>query len=196
MGQCAAGDLRAKPGSSWREAGSGPVGVEGTWGGHPGHGTNRLLGANWGAVAARRTTGILNITVSRPSKLPSPVAGVLLPGLSVLARSHTVQRRAAAGTTGGTPPPDPTKRSRVWARAWESEGRSATATLEAGEGYAFSAQSAVSAVEAVLAPPDAGAFTPGALLGADFALRIPETRRDDAHLDQTRTTERVNQHGD
>lgn len=146
--------------------------------------------------AARRTTGIPHITVSRPSNLPSAVAGVLLPALSVLARSQTVQRRAEAGTAGASPVPDPTKRSRVWARAWEPEGRSATATLEAGEGYGFSAESAVLAVEAVLASPAAGAFTPGALLGADFALRIPETRRDDAHLDQSKTTKRVNQHGD
>jgi hypothetical protein len=172
------------------------VGVEGTWGGHPGHGADRLLGANWELSAARRTTGIPNITVSRPSNLPSPVAGVLLPAVSVLARSHIVQRRAEAGTTGAAPTPHPTKRSRVWARAWDPEGRSATATLEAGEDYGFSAESAVSAVEAVLASPAAGAFTPGALLGADFALRIPETRRDEAHLEQTKTTERVNHLGD
>jgi short subunit dehydrogenase-like uncharacterized protein len=78
--------------------------------------------------AARRTTGIPNITVSRPNNLPSPVARVLLPALSLLARSHTVQRRAEAGTTGGTPPPDPTK-SHPYPRGMVAFARKSGASL-------------------------------------------------------------------
>jgi len=90
------------------------------------------------------------------------VAGLVLVGPVALAAAWRVATgRPGADALALAPAPDRTKRSRVWARAWEPEGRSATATLEAGEGYGFSAESAVSAVEAVLASPAAGAFTPG-----------------------------------
>jgi hypothetical protein len=63
------------------------------------------------------------------------VAGLVLVGPVALAAAW----RVAAGRPGAdalplAPAPDRTKRSRVWARAWDPEGRSATATLEAGEG--------------------------------------------------------------
>jgi Saccharopine dehydrogenase NADP binding domain len=135
--------------------------------------------------AAWRTTGIPNITVCRPSSLPPAVVSVVLPALSIIAGSQLLQGRGEGGARADFPVPDPNKRSRVWARAWHDDGRSA---LEAGEGYAFSAESAVSAVEAILASPAAGAYTPGALLGADFPLRIPETRRHDARFEQTPLT--------
>ena len=136
--------------------------------------------------AARRTTGIANITVSRPSRLPTLVSRAVLPALSLAARSRRLQRRAAGGTRGDLPAPGQTSRSRVWARARDAEDRSALAMLETGEGYAYSTASAVSAVEAVFASPAAGAFSPGALLGADFALGIPGTQRRDARLEQVR----------
>jgi hypothetical protein len=40
----------------------------------------------------------------------------------------------------------------------------------------------VAAVEAVLADPVPGSYSPGALLGPDFALRIAGTRRVDAQV--------------
>jgi hypothetical protein len=66
--------------------------------------------------------------------------------------------------------------------ARDADGREVTAWLETGEGYAFTAHSAVRAVEAVLADPVPGAHSPGALLGADFPLDIPGTRRFDDRL--------------
>jgi len=94
-----------------------------------------------------------------------------------VARSPYLQRKAAAGDRPELGPLDPTRTSRVWARAAAPDGREAAALLELGEGYAFSAESAVRAIEAVLAAPVPGAFSPGALLGADFALSVPGTRR-------------------
>ena len=82
-------------------------------------------------------------------------------------------------TPSGLPDPDPARRSRVWAHATTLDGRGTTVMLEAGEGYTFTAESAVRAVEAVLAAPGPGAHSPGAFLGADFALNIPGTRRID-----------------
>jgi short subunit dehydrogenase-like uncharacterized protein len=130
-------------------------------------------------AATYRTTGVANISVSRPVPLPPAMARALLPGLAVLARSRTLQR-----WVGNRPPSDRShidldRRSRVWARAEGREGQIAIARLETGEGYAFSAESAVAAIEAVLADPVPGAHSPGALLGPDFALRIPGTRRID-----------------
>jgi len=132
--------------------------------------------------AIARTTGIANISVSRPVPVPALLARVMLPGLPLIARSQAIQRRAAARPTADFPPVDGERRSRVWARASDGDGKTATAMLETPEGYTFTAESAVAAVEEVLAHPAPGAKSPGALLGADFALRVPGTRRTDAHV--------------
>jgi short subunit dehydrogenase-like uncharacterized protein len=133
-------------------------------------------------AAVYRTTGVLNISVSRPLPLPPVVARAVLPALSVVARSRTIQSLVAKRQSTDLSPADPTRRSRVWARAASRDGQTAMAQLETGEGYAFSAESAVAAVEAVLADPLPGAHSPGALLGPDFALGIAGTRRVDARV--------------
>jgi short subunit dehydrogenase-like uncharacterized protein len=131
-------------------------------------------------AAASRTTGIANISVSRPVALSALVASVVLPALPLIARSPSIQHWAARRPSAEFAPVDRERRSRVWGRASDADGQTVTALLETGEGYAFSAESAVAAVEAVLADPVPGAHSPGTLLGADFALRIPGTRRVDA----------------
>jgi short subunit dehydrogenase-like uncharacterized protein len=128
-------------------------------------------------AAAYRTTGIGNITARAPITLPAAVAPLILPAAGWLARSRFVQRRAAAGAR--RPVPETTGRSYVGATASRSDGRRVQAWLETGEGYAFAAHAAVRAVEAVLAAPVPGAHSPGALLGADFALDLPDTSRYD-----------------
>jgi len=130
--------------------------------------------------AAYRTTGIDDITVSLPIGLPPPLVRLVAPLLGLLARSAAVQRRTASRPRRPLPPADPTRRGYVCARARAADGRELTAWLETGEGYAFTAASAVRAVEAVLAAAVPGAHSPGALLGADFVLDIPGTRRFDA----------------
>ena len=127
--------------------------------------------------AVYRTTGVPNISVSRPIPLPPAVARAVLPVLALVARSHLVQSWAAKRRSSNFPTADPARRSRVFGRAANAQGETVSAQLETGEGYAFSAESAVAAVEAVLADPVPGAHTPGSLLGPDFALRVPGTRR-------------------
>jgi short subunit dehydrogenase-like uncharacterized protein len=133
-------------------------------------------------AAIHRTTGVPNISVSRPLRLPHIVARIALPPLAVVAKSRALQAWVARRPSTDLPPADPATRSRVWAHAGDPNGQTALAQLETGEGYAFSAESAVAAVEAVLADPVPGAHSPGALLGPDFALRIPGTSRVDAQV--------------
>jgi short subunit dehydrogenase-like uncharacterized protein len=132
--------------------------------------------------AVSRTTGIANVSVSRPVALPALLARVLLPALPLIASSQAVQRYAARRPPTELPSADPQRRSRIWARANDADGQTATTLLETTEGYAFSAESAVAAAEAVLSAPVPGAHSPGALLGPDFALRIPGTRRIDMRV--------------
>jgi short subunit dehydrogenase-like uncharacterized protein len=133
-------------------------------------------------AAVYRTTAVPNISVSRPLSLPHVIARAALPALAVVAKSRALQAWVAQRPSNDLPPTDRVTKSRVWARAADPNGRTALAQLETGEGYAFSAESAVAAVEAVLADPVPGAYSPGALLGPDFALRIAGTRRTDAQV--------------
>jgi short subunit dehydrogenase-like uncharacterized protein len=86
-----------------------------------------------------------------------------------------VQLWAAGRPAARLPDADPAQRSVVVAQARTADGTVAGSRLETGEGYAFTAESAVRAVEAVLADPVPGAYSPGAFLGADFVLDIPGT---------------------
>jgi short subunit dehydrogenase-like uncharacterized protein len=133
-------------------------------------------------AAVYRTTGVPNISVSRPLALPHIIARAALPALAVVANSRALQAWVAQRRSTDLPPSNPATKSRIWAHGADPNGQTALAQLETGEGYAFSAESAVAAVEAVLADPVPGAYSPGALLGPDFALRIAGTRRVDAQV--------------
>jgi short subunit dehydrogenase-like uncharacterized protein len=73
----------------------------------------------------------------------------------------------------------PALRSFGWARATGPDD-TAEAWLQTGESYAFTAAASIRAVEETLARPPAGAGSPAAAFGADFALTIPGTTRTDA----------------
>jgi len=64
-----------------------------------------------------------------------------------------------------------------WARATGASGERAEAWLETGEPYAFTADASVRAVEETLALSLGGAFSPAAVFGADFVLKIDNTAR-------------------
>lgn len=128
-------------------------------------------------AAAYRSTGIPDITVETTIDMPPSPARLLLPALQLVARSRTLRRRVAGRTGTSLPAADPDRRTYVRACASAADGRTAEAWLETGEGYAFTAESSIRAVEAVLAGVPAGAYSPGTLLGADFPLDIPGTRR-------------------
>ncbi|GAT71464.1 saccharopine dehydrogenase [Planomonospora sphaerica] len=127
--------------------------------------------------AVHRTTGIGDITVSMPVGLPPALARLLLPLLPRIAGRRAARERAADRPRTPLPPADPARRSLIGARAVTADGRSIQAWLQTGEGYAYTAEAAVRAAETVLVGTDPGAHSPGALLGADFALDIPGVRR-------------------
>lgn len=137
----------------------------------------------WGdLVTAWHTTGIPNITTSMA--LPRSAARLLRVAYPLLKRLMTVDavrhgaERLIESRVQG---PDATARSEtrsyLWAEARAADGRRCQAWLDVPEGYAFTAVSAVRAVEEVLAQKPLGAQTPARAFGADFVLSIPGCQR-------------------
>jgi saccharopine dehydrogenase (NAD+, L-lysine-forming) len=123
-------------------------------------------------ATVRAATGVDSITAAAAFAVPAWLLAAGLPGVSALARSGLLPARAARGAKSRE------YHSYTWARATDAAGRTATAWLATGEGYAFTASSVVSAVEVVLAGAKPGAYSSGAAFGADFALRVPGTTID------------------
>lgn len=133
-------------------------------------------------ITSYHTTGISNITVAMMMPIPVTAARVLLPALPALVRAsrHLPRRRnavaldalapAAQSAVSAPATPDQILESYVWARAIAVDGRAAEGWLRTGEGYAFTAASAVSTVEAVLASEPLGATTVAAAFGLEIAL--------------------------
>ena len=135
-------------------------------------------------ITAYHTTGIPNITVATMMRMPVTAVRVLLPALPALVRAGrhlprpgrtavALDARAPDAQPVVSPPatPDQTPmESYVWARATAADGRAAEGWLRTGEGYAYTATSAVSTVEAVLASEPLGATTVAAAFGPQIAL--------------------------
>jgi short subunit dehydrogenase-like uncharacterized protein len=120
-------------------------------------------------VVTAHTTGIPDITVSFPVPMRPLVARLAMPALPVLARAaDRLPRRPAAARTTTAPPATVT--SYLWAMATAADGRTAEAWLRTGEGYAYTARSAVLAVEATLASEPLGATTVARAFGAGLSL--------------------------
>jgi short subunit dehydrogenase-like uncharacterized protein len=71
-------------------------------------------------------------------------------------------------------------RSFGWARARGHDGAIAEAWLQTGESYAFTAAASIRAVEETLKRPLAGALSPAAAFGSDFAFTVEGTTRLDS----------------
>jgi short subunit dehydrogenase-like uncharacterized protein len=71
-------------------------------------------------------------------------------------------------------------RSSMWARAENASGGVAEAWLETIDGYAYTMEITLNAVERVLNQPLSGALTPSQAFGVDFALSVAGSRRVDA----------------
>ena len=123
-------------------------------------------------VTAYHTTGIPNITAAMTMPMPVAVARVVLPALPPLARAGRRLSRSGRPAAAAASAPDQALESYVWARAAAPDGRVAEGWLRTGEGYAYSAASAVSTVEAVLARAGEplGATTVAAAFGPRIAL--------------------------
>jgi short subunit dehydrogenase-like uncharacterized protein len=120
-------------------------------------------------VVTAHTTGIPNITVSFPVPMPAVVAKIAMPVLPVVAwAAGKLPQRATPSTTAPKPPA--TVDSYLWARASAADGRTAQAWVRTGEGYAYTARSAVLAVEATLRSEPRGATTVARAFGSDLSF--------------------------
>jgi len=148
----------------------------------------RVLPIPWGdLVTAFHTTGIPNITTSMA--LPAALAGAMpllapaLPGLLRLLEKDWLRPRIlsflAAHVTGPGARARSLGRTRLWARASNRAGHSRQAWLDTVDGYAFTAESAVLALEALAQAPRLGALTPASAFGADFVLQVAGSERRD-----------------
>ena len=145
-----------------------------------------VLPIPWGdLVTAFHTTGIPNITTSMalPTALARalPLARPALPGLLRLLGKAWLRPRIlsalAAHVVGPGDRARSENRTRLWARATHREGQAREAWLDTIDGYAFTAESAVLALEALARTPQRGALTPASAFGADFVLEITGTQR-------------------
>lgn len=152
-----------------------------------------VLPIPWGDLeTAYRTTGIANITtymavperVARWVSRASGVTGKLMPVLAAGLGQPAVRRVLSSAIESLVKNPDAharqTGRAYLWARAVASDGRSKEAWLETADGYAFTAHSAVLAMERLTSAHPVGALTPAASFGADFVLEISGSLRYDA----------------
>lgn len=149
-----------------------------------------VLPIPWGdLVTAYHSTGIPNITTSLA--VPPPVAHLLRAGhgpLSKLAPQlvDLFGRRSlqsAVFAALGTFVKGPDERAResgsaqLWARASADDGREKEAWLETIDGYAFTAESVVLAIERVGRGGLSGTLTPSQAFGDDFVLEIRGSKR-------------------
>jgi hypothetical protein len=121
-------------------------------------------------VVSGHTTGIPDITVSFAMPMPPFAARLALPMLPAIARLAVNRVRRASTSASEQPATDGSARSYVWARAAAADGRAAEAWLTTGEGYAYSARSAVLAVEATLAAQPQGATTVARAFGPGLSI--------------------------
>ena len=129
------------------------------------------LGELW---AVRRSTGVSSVIagVTRPT----PERILLQTGsLRLLARSEKTRHWLMECLARGDAQDGRVFESKVWARAEDGEGRTAEAVLQMGEGYQWSAESAVRVAEHVALDRRSGLWTPGQYLGKGFALSVPST---------------------
>ncbi|MHB8420218.1 MAG: saccharopine dehydrogenase family protein [Myxococcales bacterium] len=147
------------------------------------HAVRHVLPIPWGDLAtAFRSTGCPDITtyMALPAAQATAVAACG-PLLKTALRFPSVQRVAASWAERSFPGPDEAERSsgrsHVWVRAVDRESNQAEGWLELGDGYAFTAASAVRAVERTLEQKPVGALTPAQAFGPDFVLEIEGVRR-------------------
>ncbi|MEO8378940.1 MAG: saccharopine dehydrogenase NADP-binding domain-containing protein [Acidobacteriota bacterium] len=130
----------------------------------------------WGDVStAYRTTGIPNIRVYSAYPRSTIRQLRLFRGLMPILRLRPIQRLAqkyADRRRGPDETQRATSRVELWGRVRNAKGEEATMTHTMGEGYDFTARSAVQAVEHVLASPTPGAMTPTMALGRTFCRAV------------------------
>lgn len=131
---------------------------------------------------AYRSTGIPNITTHGTFSIPPMVANLVFPVVQRIIsnaglRQKLEQRLSRRSPSTAKPKPEQAPHSYAWARVKNEQGESFEAWQEMGEGYDFTAQVVVRAVEQVFRRQMTGALTPSQAFGSDFVLHIDGTRR-------------------
>ena len=147
--------------------------------------TRPCVAIPWGDVStAFHSTGIPTITTYAafpPSTVRVMKASrVLGPVLQSSPVQSLLRALVARTVTGPTEADRQRGASHVWGEATDDAGRQAVATWAGPEGYAFTADAALRSALAVLdGRTEAGFQTPSSAFGADFALEMDGTRRED-----------------
>jgi short subunit dehydrogenase-like uncharacterized protein len=120
-------------------------------------------------VVSGHTTGIPDVTVSFPVPMPPLAAKLAMPALPVMAwaAGKLPQPATPSGAATGA---QATVNSYLWARATAADARTAQAWVRTGEGYGYTARSAVLAVEATLRSEPLGATTVALAFGSDLSF--------------------------
>jgi short subunit dehydrogenase-like uncharacterized protein len=139
-------------------------------------------------LAIHRSTGIPNVAchVVLPGALlktlrrTGPLLEMALPLARVALKSPWLKGQVDAWLKARVQGPTDAQRARdksyVYAHA-QGENGEASSVLETMEGYTLTAVAGVRAVKHALSTQPQGALTPSQLLGADFVLSLPDTRR-------------------
>ena len=136
----------------------------------------------WGDVStAFHSTGIPNIRVysAAPPKAIRRArwSDLLGPLLRMRIVNRTLQKLADRRKPGPSERRRASARTDLWGRVVNAKGDELTMTMEVAEGYTFTVQSSIAAVERILAEPvQAGAFTPSRRFGAQFVNEVEMTR--------------------
>lgn len=114
-------------------------------------------------VVTPLTTGVRNVSAGFAVSMPPRLARLAMPLVATLLEIRPpAPRRPRGGGEYG---------SRAWAAAWLPDGTSASATLEAGEGYDFSARAAAATVLGLLrTPARPGVASAVGLFGSTLAV--------------------------
>jgi short subunit dehydrogenase-like uncharacterized protein len=137
----------------------------------------------WGDVStAFRSTGIPNVEVyaamSSVQRLAIVAAGWAGPAFARWPLRNLAQWRIRSRPPGPSEAVRARGRGRIWGRVENGAGEARESWLETPEGYAFTATTAVAAVERVLGGGVAPGFqTPGMAFGPDFVLEHEGVRR-------------------
>jgi short subunit dehydrogenase-like uncharacterized protein len=137
----------------------------------------------WGDVStAYRSTGIPDIEVYAAMSAAQRVAlrtmRFMGPAVARFPLRHLAQWRIRSGRPGPTPASRAQGRGRVWGRVENAAGVARESWLETPEGYTFTATTALTAAERVLAGNAAPGFqTPATAFGPDFVLELAGVSR-------------------
>jgi short subunit dehydrogenase-like uncharacterized protein len=148
-----------------------------------GRGTKRAMPIPWGDVAsAYYTTGIPNITVFTPVSSPRLMIARLINAFGFILQMPRVQTWLVDRIEKTVKGPDAAARDAspawVWGEAKDPSGRRQEIRISSLNGYSLTVFSSLAIVERLIAngfPP--GCWTPAAIMGKDFILRLPGTTK-------------------